>query len=155
MRCISHANSAAQRVLPFAGALAALAPAALNWTAVNRRIEPGASQARNSAMHILDSAPERAVVLSNGDNSTYPVWYLQEVERRRRDVTIVVVPLLPAAWYRAEIVRRNALLDTDLVASWRGANQTLVGICRRALAQQRPVSAADSSYNFPSQCETR
>ena len=154
MRRLAGGNPAAQRMLPFAGALAALVPAALNWTAVNRRAEPGASEAWKTAIHILNTAPSRAVTFANGDNSTYPVWYVQEVMHWRRDVTIVVVPLLPASWYRAELARRNALLEPDLVSNWRGANQTLAGICRRAEAQQRPVSVADSGDTFPSQCDT-
>jgi len=155
MRRLGRDNQAAQRLLPISAAMAALIPVALNWTAVNRHAEPAASEALKMATQILDNAPPRAVVLANGDNSTYPVWYAQEVERRRRDVTIIVVPLLPALWYRAELARRNALLDPDLVDNWRGANQTVAGICRNAAARRRGVSAADSSYNFPSQCETR
>ena len=155
MRRVARGNPFAQRMVPLSAAVAALIPVALNWTAVDRRGEPGASEALKMATHILDKAPPRAVVLANGDNSTYPVWYAQEVTGRRRDVTIVVVPLLPALWYRAELERRNALLYPDLVNNWRGANQTVAGICRNAVAQRRAVSAADSSYNFPSQCETR
>ena len=152
---LSRGNPARQRALAFAGALVALVPAALNWGAVNRRAEPGASEARNIATHILDTAPPHAVVLSNGDNTTYPVWYLQEVERRRRDVTLVVVPLLPASWYRAELARRNALLDSAFLGRWQGAKQVVAGICRRAAAQGRPVAPADTGYNFPSQCDIR
>jgi len=155
MRRVARGSPTAQRMIPLSAALAALIPVAFNWTAVDRRGEPGASEAWRMAAHILDTASPHAVVLANGDNSTYPVWYAQEVTGRRRDVTIVVVPLLPALWYRAELERRNALLDRDLVTNWRGANQTVLGICRMAAIQLRPVSAADSSYNFPSQCETR
>jgi len=157
MRAVARTTPAAGRLLPLAGALAAFVPVALNWSAVNRRVEPAASEARNGAIRILDSAPPRAVVLADGDNSTYPVWYMQEVERRRRDVTIVVVPLLPAAWYRAELARREALLDADMVNNWRGAKQVLAGICRRAAAEGRPVGTAGSMTgdNFPAQCDTR
>jgi hypothetical protein len=156
-RAVARTTPAAGRLLPLAGALAAFVPVALNWSAVNRRVEPAASEARNGAIRILDSAPQRAVVLANGDNSTYPVWYIQEVERRRRDVTIVVVPLLPAAWYRAELRRREALLDADMVSNWRGARQVLVGICRKAAANGRPVGTAGSATGdtFPAQCDTR
>jgi hypothetical protein len=155
MRRLSRGDQATQRILALAGVFVAFIPAALNWSAVNRRAEPEASEARQRAMHILDAAPPRAVVLSNGDNSTYPVWYLQEVERRRRDVTVVVVPLLPASWYRAELARRNALLDLGQVPRWHGAKQVLAGICRKAADLERPVAAADSGDNFPAQCETR
>ncbi|MEP6905243.1 MAG: hypothetical protein ABI875_04120, partial [Gemmatimonadales bacterium] len=154
MRRVASLSPAAQRMVPLSAAVA-LIPVALNWTAVDRRAEPGASEAWKMATHILDTAASHAVVLANGDNSTYPVWYAQQVTGRRLDVTIVVVPLLPALWYRAELERRNALLDRDLVTNWRGANQTVLGICRMAAIQRRAVSAADPSYNFPSQCESR
>lgn len=157
MRAVARTTPAAGRLLPLAGVLAAFVPVALNWSAVNRRAEPAASEARNGAIRILDSAPQRAVVLANGDNSTYPVWYMQEVERRRRDVTIVVVPLLPAAWYRAELGRREALLDADMVNNWRGAKQVLADICRKAATEGRPVGTANAvtGDNFPAQCDTR
>jgi 4-amino-4-deoxy-L-arabinose transferase-like glycosyltransferase len=155
MRRFSRPRMPWARLLPFAGAFASLVPVALNWTAVNRHAEPGASEARNGAIRILDGAPPRAVVLANGDNSTYPVWYMQEVERRRRDVTVVVVPLLPASWYRAELARRGALLDTSMVSRWRGAKTVLAGICGRAAVQGRPVGTADplTGDNFPARCE--
>ncbi|HLE56820.1 MAG TPA: DUF2723 domain-containing protein, partial [Rhodothermia bacterium] len=102
------------------GALVALLPVFLNWKAVNRRSEPVASEARDAATRILASAPKGAVILARGDNETYPVWYLQEVERTRRDVTVVVIPLLPAQWYRAELERRHALLPHDVVMSLKG-----------------------------------
>ena len=155
MRRVSRGDSRNAGILAFAGVFIALIPAVLNWSAVDRRSEPRASEARKRAIHVLDNAPPRAVVLSNGDNSTYPEWYLQEVERRRRDVTVVVVPLLPASWYRAELARRNALLDLGLIPRWKGANEVVAGICRTAAAQGRPVAAADSGDNFPAQCETR
>lgn len=155
MSRLSRGDRRNERILAFAGVFIALIPAPFNWSAVDRRAEPEASEARERAMHLLDNAPPRAVVLSNGDNSTYPEWYLQEVERRRRDVTMVVVPLLPASWYRAELARRNALLDSEFVPRWKGANPVLEGICRNAAAQGRPVAVAGSGDSFPAQCETR
>ena len=44
-----------------------------------------------------------------GDNDTYPLWYLQQVEQVRSDVTPVTMPLLPAEWYGVEIGRRTGL----------------------------------------------
>ena len=147
---------AGSRSLPLAGALAAFVPVVFNWSAVSRRIEPAASEARRNAIRILETAPPRAVVLAHGDNETYPVWYLQEVERLRRDVTIVVVPLLPAAWYRAELARRQGLLTQDFVPSWRGAKQTTGAICDAAARGSRPVGDAGFAPGdkFPATCET-
>jgi hypothetical protein len=147
----------AAKWIPLAGVAAAFVPIVLNWSAVDRRAEPRASEARRGAMRILESAPPRAIVLARGDNDTYPVWYLQEVEHRRRDVTIVVVPLLPAEWYRAELARREGLLPADLVTNWRGAKRSVAAICQSASAQRRQMGTAGSvtGDTFPSSCETQ
>ena len=144
------------RSLPLAGALAAFVPIILNWSAVSRQIEPAATDARRNAIRILETAPPRAVVLAHGDNETYPVWYLQEVERLRRDVTIVVVPLLPAEWYRSELVRRPGLLKQNFVSTWRGAEQTLFAICDAAARENRPIGDAGFAPGdkFPATCES-
>ena len=151
------AGFGAVKWLPLAGVVGAFVPIALNWKAVDRRGEPGASEARLGAMRILESAPQRAIVLARGDNDTYPVWYLQEVERRRRDVTIVVVPLLPAQWYRAELARRDGLLPADLVMNWRGTKRVVAAICQSASAQGRQIGSAGSvtGDKFPASCETQ
>jgi Protein of unknown function (DUF2723) len=143
------------RITPALGVIAAIIPIALNWRAVDRRSEPGASEARRDAIRILETAPAHAVVLAHGDNETYPVWYMQEVEGLRRDVTIVVVPLIPAEWYRAEIVRRNGLLTPDWAEKWMGAPQVVAAICRGAAAHGRPVVSADSRTGdkFTPSCE--
>lgn len=128
--------------LPSCGVLVALVPIAFNWSAVSRRIQPEASAARNAAIRILESAPPRAVVFADADNETYPVWYMQEVEGLRRDVTVVVVPLLPAAWYRAELARRNRLLEPEFLGRWKGSPTVLAAICQNASRQDRPVMNA-------------
>ncbi|MEP6492944.1 MAG: DUF2723 domain-containing protein [bacterium] len=93
-------------------AIAAL-PIALNWSAVSRRVEPEASLPREVAHALLRSLPSRAVLFVAGDNDTYPLWYAQQVEGERRDVTVVTLPLLAAPWYAEEFVRRARLLGPD------------------------------------------
>ncbi len=80
---------------PIGVVLAAL-PIALNWSAMNRRSEPEASLPREVASALLDRLPSKAVLFVGGDNDTYPLWYAQEVEHRRTDVTVVTMPLLGA-----------------------------------------------------------
>ncbi len=95
------------------GLAAASLPVVLNWSAVSRREEPGASLPRMVAAELLDPLPPRAVLFVAGDNDTYPLWYAQRVEHRRPDVTIVTMPLLNARWYQDELIRRDGLAGPD------------------------------------------
>lgn len=113
------------------GIIVATLPVALNWTAVDRRVEPEASMALEVAHELLDPLPPKAVLFVSGDNDTYPLWYAQQVENRRRDVTVVTLPLLGARWYVNELERRAALAGP--------AASRIAGMAR---ARGRPVAVA-------------
>jgi hypothetical protein len=123
------------------GLALAVLPAFLNFSATNRRFGYGEVAPRDSAMRILRPAPENAVIFAYGDNDTYPVWYMQQVERYRTDVTTVTLPLLGAAWYREELLRRHHLVDSGLVAGCKGWTPILQSICKNAKRLGRPVIA--------------
>ena len=133
------------RLRPVFGVIAAALPIALNWSAVTRRHEPEASLPRRLGESLLYAAPQRAVLFVDGDNDTYPLWFLQQVDSLRRDVTIVTIPLLGAAWYGAELSRRYDLLPR------RGGNgdgatfgSLPAAIAERARQLGRPVAASVS-----------
>ena len=55
--------------------------------------------ARDLAIDYLESCAPNALVISFGDNDTYPLWYAQEVEGVRRDIRVINSSLLGTDWY--------------------------------------------------------
>jgi hypothetical protein len=128
-----------------AGLVALLLPLVGNWRSVDRSREPEASAASQFGRALLESAPRRAVLFLEGDNDSYPLWYLQQVEGLRRDVLTVTVPLLPTTWYAAEVKRRSGLRwnDAEHVAGARTlSDQRAALIAAAASRANRPVVAS-------------
>jgi tetratricopeptide (TPR) repeat protein len=73
-----------------------LLPMAYHWRAHDRS---GFYVARDYAYNMLALLEDRAVLFTNGDNDTFPLWYLQEVEKVRKDVRVVNLSLLNTDWY--------------------------------------------------------
>ncbi|SNB29576.1 conserved membrane hypothetical protein [Flavobacterium psychrophilum] len=67
-----------------------------NWDDHDRS---GKYTAVSSARAYLDSCDKNAILFTIGDNDTFPIWYLQEIEGYRTDVRIVNTSLLMTDWY--------------------------------------------------------
>lgn len=59
--------------------------------------------ARDLALNVLQSLPQGAVLLTDGDNLTFPLWYAQEVLGVRQDVAVVNLSYLNMASYVASL----------------------------------------------------
>ena len=58
---------------------------------------------RDFGMNYLDSLDKDAIIFTNGDNDTFPLWYAQEVEGHRTDVKVVNLSYLTTDWYANQV----------------------------------------------------
>ncbi|QCX37201.1 DUF2723 domain-containing protein [Aureibaculum algae] len=82
--------------------------ASQNWDDHDRS---GRYATRNNAKAYLDSAQENAIMFTIGDNDTFPLWYMQEVENYRTDIKLVNTSLFATDWYIDQQKRKTYLAD--------------------------------------------
>lgn len=75
-----------------------------NWDDHDRS---GRYTARDLAYNILMSTEPNALLVTHGDNDTFPLWYAQEVENVRTDVRVVNTSLLGTDWYIDQMRRKQ------------------------------------------------
>lgn len=87
----------------------------------------------NINRNILDACNENAILIVSGDNISFPLWYLQNVENYRTDVTLVERNLLHSNWYPTYLQSAGQLtfgapeeaLDTLDYIPWKDSTITI------------------------------
>ena len=77
--------------------------AAQGWEGHNRS---GKTSALDWGKNYLTALPENAVIFTRGDNDTFPLWYVQEVEGYRTDVRVCNFMLSSGYWYVHQMGRK-------------------------------------------------
>ncbi|MFA4947768.1 MAG: DUF2723 domain-containing protein [Candidatus Krumholzibacteriia bacterium] len=91
--------------------LLSILPARHNWFTHDR------SQyyvAQDYARNMLAGIEPDAIIFTGGDNDTYPLWYIQNVERYRTDVRVIVLTLLNTPWYVKQMRDRDPKVPITL-----------------------------------------
>ncbi|MEO7963203.1 MAG: hypothetical protein ABIT38_04750, partial [Gemmatimonadaceae bacterium] len=87
----------------------ALVPLVGNWGPSTRRSD---TTTADFAHDLLNSVEPYGILVTVGDNDTFPLWFAQEVEGIRKDVIVANTSLLNTDWYTRQLIR-NPVREYD------------------------------------------
>ena len=107
--------------------------------------------ARDFGENYLQSVDKDAILFCNGDNDTFPLWYLQEVEGVRTDVRAVNLSYLATDWYIAQMQR--AAYDSKPLPMYANAetyayDKRQYGYLAEGITSGTPVTADELFKNY-------
>ncbi len=82
-----------------AGALGLGIPVLMAFQGWDDHDRSGKTSAHDLSHNYLESCGKNGIIFTNGDNDTFPLWYLQEVEGQRTDVRVCNLSLMGTDWY--------------------------------------------------------
>ena len=107
--------------------------------------------ARDFGENYLQSVDKDAIIFCNGDNDTFPLWYLQEVEGVRTDVRAVNLSYLATDWYIAQMQRAaydSKPLPMHANAETYAYDKRQYGYIAEGITSDTPVSADELFKNY-------